>query len=123
MERTILVVDDEAEITGVLAEMLRADGHQVETAANGVVALEKLGAREYDLVLSDVRMPGLDGPGLYRELELRHPSLLPRFVFITGDVLGAETRRFLEQTGSPSLGKPFVLDEVRRLLQRVLGAP
>ncbi|MBI4013345.1 MAG: response regulator, partial [Candidatus Rokubacteria bacterium] len=88
--KTILVVDDETEVADVLAEMLSADGHAVETAASGAIALEKLRARVYDLVLSDLRMPGLDGPGLYREVERRHPRLARRFVFLTGDTLSPE---------------------------------
>jgi PAS domain S-box-containing protein len=120
--RAILVVDDETEVAGVLAEMLAADGHQVETAPDGAVALEKLGQRTYDLILSDLRMPRHDGPGLYRELERRHPQLLPRLVFLTGDTLGVEIRSFLEETGAPSLTKPFALEEIRRIVERVLRA-
>ena len=74
----ILVVDDDARVAAALAEMLRLDGHQVDIACNGNAALEKLRERTYDAILSDMRMPGLDGPGLYRELELRHPALARR---------------------------------------------
>ncbi len=119
--KAVLVVDDEPEIAAVLAEMLSADGHAVETAANGARALDKLGERTYDLIVSDIRMPGLDGQGLYRELERRTPQLLQRFIFVTGDALSPETGAFLERTGAPSLTKPFALAEVHRLTQLVLG--
>ena len=52
-----------------------------KTAVNGAVALDKLQERDYDLILSDLRMPELDGPGLYKELERRHPDLLHRIIF------------------------------------------
>ncbi len=119
-ERVILVVDDEPEVAGVLADLLSADGHQVETAANGALALEKLQARAYDLILSDLRMPELDGPGLYREVARRHPELRGRVIFLTGDTLSLEIREFVDKTGAPSLSKPFAFEEVRRVVQRVL---
>ncbi len=119
-DRAVLVVDDEPEVAGVLADLLSADGHQVETAADGTVALDKLGDRRYDLIISDVKMPVLDGPGLYREIERRHSRLVRRFIFVTGDTLGPETRKLIEQTGTLCVSKPFVLDEVRRVVQRAL---
>ena len=54
---------------------LAGDGHRVETAANGTIALATLGEGAYDLIFSDLRMPEVDGPGLWRELERRHPGL------------------------------------------------
>lgn len=120
--KAILVVDDELEIAGVLAELLSAEGHRVETAGNGTIALEKLGGRAYDLIMSDIKMPGLDGPGLYRELERRHPGLARRFVFVTGDTQSPETTEFLRRTAAPNVTKPFVLEEIRRVVQRTLRA-
>ena len=117
---TILVVDDEPEVGRLLADLLAADGYEVDAASNGVVALEKLESRDYDLILSDLRMPGLDGPGLYQEIERRRPELLSRFVFLTGDTLSAESRKFLERLTVPSLDKPFDFDEVRRVVARAL---
>lgn len=120
--RTILVVDDEPEVAGMLADLLSADGQQVETAANGVMALEKLGERAYDLIVSDLRMPELDGPGLYREVERRHPQFLQRLIFLTGDALSPEILEFLERIRTPTVSKPFTLEAVRRVVQRVLRA-
>jgi PAS domain S-box-containing protein len=119
--RTILVVDDEPEVASVLSDLLSSDGHVVETAPNGEVALRKLGEREYDLVLSDMRMAGLDGPGLYREVARRFPALVRRFIFLTGDVLSPETRRFIEDARIPGLSKPFDVEAIRRVVRSALS--
>ncbi|HEX9867005.1 MAG TPA: response regulator [Candidatus Tectomicrobia bacterium] len=116
----ILVVDDEPGIAGVLAEVLQLDGHVVETVGNGEAALAKLAAGSYELILSDIRMPELDGPSLYWELERRDRRLLDRMIFLTGDTLSPGTREFLEKTGAPCLSKPFALSDVRDIVQRVL---
>ncbi len=118
--KTILVVDDEPLIGELLRDMLAADEHHVETVANGVLALEQLQQRAFDVIMCDMRMPDLDGPGLYRELERRNPGLLGRCIFVTGDTLNAQTREFFEATNVPRVGKPFSMQEVRSAVQRVL---
>ncbi len=115
-----LVVDDEPDVAGVLVDLLRAEHEQVDTVADGRAALEKIEGTAYDLILCDVRMPGLDGPELYRALGLLHPELLPRFVFLTGDTLNPESHEFVQQTGAPCLSKPFDFDEVYRVIGRAL---
>ena len=120
--KRILVVDDERLVLQLLGEMLGADHHTVDTVGDGTQALEVLQRTSYDLILSDVRMPYLDGPGLYRALERRLPDLCRRFVLMTGDVLSAEIQTFLEQTGVPGLSKPFDRGEVRRVIQKIASA-
>jgi len=119
--KRILVVDDERLVLQLLGEMLGADHHTVDTVGDGTQALEVLRRTSYDLILSDVRMPYLDGPGLYRALERRFPDLCRRFVLMTGDVLSAEIQTFLEQTGVPGLSKPFDRGQVRRVIQQIAG--
>jgi CheY-like chemotaxis protein len=94
----------------------------VDTAANGAVALRKLQGQSYDLILTDMRMPEVDGPGLYRELERQHPALTRRVIFMTGDALTPETQGFLAATVVPSVSKPFSLQEIRRVIQQTLQA-
>jgi CheY-like chemotaxis protein len=119
--KRILVVDDEPGIATVLVEVLQLDGHMVDMVGNGEAALRKLGAEGYDLILSDIHMPDLDGPALYREIELRHPGLSRRFIFLTGDIISPEISQFLEHTGVPYLRKPFTLEVVREVVQRALA--
>ena len=71
----LLIVDDDPEIALTLAEMLEPDGHAIDIAENGAEALERLEDQSYDLIISDLRMPELDGPGLYRELGARFPEM------------------------------------------------
>jgi CheY-like chemotaxis protein len=116
----VLVVDDDVELAAVLAAALRAEQHDVEIAANGVEALSALAHGRFDVILSDVRMPKLDGPGFYRELQQRYPEMVDRVVFITGDILGRETAAFLERTRVAHITKPFDIKQVRRIVHEVL---
>jgi two-component system NtrC family sensor kinase len=120
--KTILVVDDEPAVASILAEALTRDGYTVDTAPNGAVALTKLEAQTYDLIISDSGMPVVSGPELYREVERREPRLARRFVFVTGDILNPRTREFLERTEAPRLEKPFTLESVKRVVRRALLA-
>jgi CheY-like chemotaxis protein len=120
--KAILIVDDEPEVASVLVEILALDSHRVETASNGVMALSMIEKQAYDLILSDVRMPELSGPELYRQVEQHHRHFLPRFIFLTGDTLSPEIRVFLDQTGSRCISKPFSLKEIRLVVEQVLGS-
>jgi len=64
----ILVVDDDPLISELVVDMLAMEGHEVDTASNGVEALGKLQNQRYDLIVTDLHMPKLDGSGFYREL-------------------------------------------------------
>jgi PAS domain S-box-containing protein len=116
----ILVVDDEPEGTETLAEVLAAQGHEVVTAASGNAAMRVLGDRTFDVILSDMRMPDVDGPGLFIRIKNAFPDLVDRIVFVTGDTLGPSNRSFLDQTGLPHLEKPIAPDELRQVIQDIL---
>jgi two-component system NtrC family sensor kinase len=120
--KAILIIDDEPSIAQGLRSLLRRDGYVVETVANGRLALAKLQERSYDLLVSDLRMPELDGPSLYRTLQRQYPHLLQRVIFLTGDTLNPETRLFLEQSAAPCLTKPCTVAELRHAIQQVLQA-
>jgi PAS domain S-box-containing protein len=120
--KAILIIDDEPGIVSALAYLLRRDGYYVDTASNGRRALEQLQGQPYDLILCDLRMPELDGPGLYQEIAAHLPHLLSRMIFLTGDTLSPEAREFLEKAGVARLNKPFRAAEVRRAVQQALQA-
>ena len=121
--RAILVVDDEEDIAADIAEALTREGHTTEVATNGAMALTLLSRRAFDLVVSDTKMPVMDGEAFFAEAARRYPALQRRFIFLTGDILSREKREFLEHTGAPYLAKPCDLTEVRRLVQRVADEP
>jgi len=107
----ILLVDDETGTVEVLARILKGQGYQADAATDGKTALLRLAETKYDLVLCDIRMPGLSGPEIYRQLEASDPEMARRIIFITGDIMSSGTRRFLKESGASYLSKPFDLDE------------
>jgi CheY-like chemotaxis protein len=117
----VLVVEDEPLIAQILTDVLKAGGYEVESAANGLLALDKIEARAYDLIISDLRMPELDGVGLYREIKRRRPELLSRFLVVSGTADEPEYRRFLVENAVPFLAKPFVLADLYQLTRQVLA--
>jgi len=103
----LLVVDDEAEIADLMRLFLEGAGYEVMTAESGELALALLAEARFDAVVSDLRMPDLDGAGLWLELRQQWPALSRRLLFVTGDTLSPGARSFLEETGCPCLDKPF----------------
>jgi PAS domain S-box-containing protein len=118
----LLIVDDEAEVGALLADILRRDSGDIEVAASGQEALQLMAQREYDAILTDLRMPEMDGPELYRQIEQRWPLRAKLVVFITGDALSPTVQTFLAGTGQPYLEKPFVPAEVRKIVQEIVAA-
>ncbi len=119
----ILVVDDEVDIASALADILTLDGLCVDVAESGPAALDRIAGSDYDLILTDLRMPKMDGPDLYRKLEERYPHLCGRVVVVTGDTLHAAASDFLKRTGLPMIEKPFDPSEVSRLVAAALAKP
>ena len=118
----ILVVEDRASLRDLLAEILSYDGNTVDTVENGALAFEQLQRRSYDLIVSDLRMPVLDGPGLYRALRQSYPDLLEKLLFVTGNAEDPTLGRFLKDTGVTYVSKPFTIETIQRAADRVLRA-
>ncbi len=118
----VLVVDDEAEIAELMRSVLEGAGYDVATAESGAVALELLAEARFDAIVSDMRMPDIDGAALWRAVRSRNPVLARRMLFVTGDTLSAEARQVLEESGCLGLDKPFakgdLLAAVRVLIER-----
>jgi PAS domain S-box-containing protein len=112
--RRILVVDDEPDVAEIMAEILESVGHEVEIAHGGLAGLEALGQRDYDLIISDLRMPDLDGRALCERAEALKPGLSRRFLFLTGDTLSPMASEFLLNGPRPYLEKPVLPDDLRR---------
>jgi CheY-like chemotaxis protein len=115
----VLVVEDEPEVADLLVEILQSAGLKASWASSGLKALEWLQRHRCDLILSDIRMPDMDGSGLWRALKEHYPGLLGHTAFITGDTLSAGVAPFLKETGAPLLEKPFTPEQVLTLVARL----
>lgn len=108
--RKVLLVDDDESIRALCAEALAIAGHQVRTAADGAEALDSL-QEGYDLVITDMNMPGIGGLALYRMALEQYPYMERRFVFMTGDDCRV-VRAALKRADSICLTKPFKIKEL-----------
>jgi signal transduction histidine kinase/CheY-like chemotaxis protein len=110
--RRVLLVDDEQIIIDLVSELLEAQGYEVDTALSAKAAQAKLKGTDYDMVVCDVRMPGMDGADLYEQIRATRPELARRFLFSTGDVIGERTSEFLQKSGADWLRKPFTGEQL-----------
>lgn len=119
----ILLVDDDPMITELVVDMLGMEGYDVDTANNGLEALQKLERQRYDLIITDLHMPKLDGSGFYRELGRRKLHSLKRIIFLTGTTGASDEHRFVQESGAPVLFKPFNVSDLIELVRRLLSSP
>ena len=112
----VLVVDDDQFVGEIIGEILEYEGHVTEVAHSGKQALAMLAKNRFDVILSDYRMPEMDGPSFYRALGRQNPDHIDRLAFITGDTLGPGVKAFLESTERPFLEKPITPEDVVELI-------
>jgi two-component system NtrC family sensor kinase len=117
----ILVMDDEPHIQHYLLATLEAWGHSVRVASDGAAALELLAHTAFDVIIADLRMPGVGGRAFFETLQADRPDAAQRVVFATGDTVGDDAQAFLEAAGQPLLRKPFTQRELRGALAAVAG--
>ena len=115
----ILVVDDEPHILHYMHATLEAWGHSVKVAHDGGRALQRIADDEFDVIITDLRMPDVSGREFYESLRRDRPELVKRIVFSTGDTVRGDTLEFLEEQGRPCLQKPFSLMELRQVLSQL----
>jgi DNA-binding NtrC family response regulator len=115
---TILIVDDERRIRTHLANYVRSLGHTVEAAGDGAEALATLGHRSFDVIISDVRMAGVDGLALLREVKRLAPDTT--VILMTAYATVAQAVEAMRGGAYDYLVKPFSLEEVKLRLERVL---
>ncbi len=117
---SVLVVEDEAALASAVVDALRDAGLHVDHAGDGQQALARVQSTTYDAVICDLKMPKVNGAEFYHALAAATPTLARRVIFVTGDVVGADAERFLEDTGCRWLAKPFRLADLLRLAREVL---
>lgn len=122
----ILIIEDEPAIRSALRRFFGRRGWECDEACDGAVGGELLLAcvpgREYDVVISDLRMPGYSGIQLHDRLLTERPDLLERIIFSTGDVRSPEAAQFVERTTCPVLEKPFSLEVLGRAVDQITQA-
>ena len=118
----VLIIDDETGWLQALTEQLEHLGHSTYGCSNATAALDVLKNEMFDLILSDVRMPGVDGLAFYEEVCTRHAQLCDRFIFVTGDSLSQRARRFIETRRVPCIFKPFQIRELANTINHVMAA-
>lgn len=120
MSQRILIVDDYLGALRGIDLFLREEGYEVDEAKNGAEALEKLLRQEFDLVLSDLVMPGIDGFPLLRQFL----ALAPRTpVMLMSGYPGIDRDRVILQGGADFINRPFVLRHLLQKIQYVLANP
>jgi CheY-like chemotaxis protein len=118
--KRILAVENDELVRSFLEDGLVLAGYRVDTASNGREALQRIDQGDYDLIVCDVRMPELDGPGLCQALAERGDDTLARLVFLTTpDSLDAH-EAFLAEIGVPVLIKPIELDALQSVVGRMI---
>lgn len=119
--KQILVIDDEIHITELIFDVLARQGARIDLANSGVEALNQIKKKNYDVIICDQRMPGVSGQRLYRLVESLNPELRHRFLFVTGDVVNAHTKRFFSQAGVQYIRKPFRIHELVEAIEGLLN--
>lgn len=116
----VLVIEDEPTVAQLVSDVLREEGHQVESVLDSQEGLARIARQPYDLIICDLRMPRLDGPAFYDALVRAGSPARRRILFITGDTLGPSTSEFLKSRKLPFLAKPFLVEELNLAVNSVL---
>jgi two-component system, NtrC family, sensor kinase len=117
----ILVVDDEPSVVALLKDMLTLLGHQVTTETSPFDAFARIESAEFDVVLSDFRMPGMTGGELFNKALACDEKYHEKFLFLTGDMMDPETHSFFQSTKARCMLKPFQLSALQSALAEILA--
>ncbi|MCI0437590.1 MAG: ATP-binding protein [Chloroflexi bacterium] len=116
---SVLIVEDEPSVAGFIAQALKEEGYLVETSYGGDNILKERDFTKYDVIVLDMKMPGVDGAELFEHVRRLPGNVASRVLFITGDTTNSNTRDFIAETGNPWLTKPFTLEKLLSAVGRV----
>jgi CheY-like chemotaxis protein len=120
----VLLIEDEPAVMSYVRAVLERNGYEVVCSGSGVDGLKQLESGEFMGVVSDMRTPGgVDGADVYAWISANRPALVPRLVFITGDVASDETAATLFRTGIPCVEKPFRVQQFLSVIEKTVGKP
>jgi CheY-like chemotaxis protein len=120
MAQRILIVEDEPDARDMLAVLLERDGHHIDTVINGHEALQRLATQDYDVILSDFWMPGVDGEALYEHIQQGWPHLASRVLFMTADRPVGGIQATYGGAPVPVLTKPFTPERLRQMIASLI---
>ena len=119
---SVLLVDDEEGLRRAIVTFLKRRGMHVVAAGDGSDALKALSVESFDVIVSDVRMPGMSGGEFLERLRVEHPAMVNRLIFTTGDTFANDTSSLLRDSGVPSLVKPYDFAKLETTLREVAGS-
>jgi len=115
----ILIAEDEASVSAFVNRALSYDGHQVTAVADGLAALTALAAERFDLLLTDIVMPGLDGIALALKAGKDYPAM--KILLMTGYSAERQRAHNIEALAHRVIAKPFTLDEICKAVSEELA--
>ena len=115
----VLVVDDEPSISELISRALCQFGHVVDVSSSAEEAIETRDIFTYDLIILDMKMPGMGGAGMYNHIKQLSEELSSRVLFVTGDTNNPMIADVKDRTGSPLLTKPFNLEDLMILVDQL----
>jgi|GEM_PF-2368463 len=118
--KRILLVDDSDSVLGMLCDALGSEGFDVVSTTSGEKALEMIKAEDYDIIITDMKMPVVSGIHLYSYIENEKAHLLEKIVFITGDIIDSTTRSFLKTIDNPYFTKPFDVRKFVSVIRKII---
>ena len=120
----ILLIEDEPSVTAFLRAALERRGYAVANASSGAQGLDMLNGGKFSGVISDIRMPrAVNGAEVHAWIQKNRPELCARIILISGDTANSETQAFLAQSGTPCIEKPFRVQQLMSIVEKIFGKP
>ena len=117
----LLIVDDEEPVRVILESQLEDTGEfDIELAPGGAEAINLVQTKVFDVVLLDIRMPGMSGIELYAHIIEKMPTMKNRIIIVTGDVMGSDVKDFLTKNNLPYLAKPFDIKLLKETIDTIV---
>ena len=118
--KKILVIDDEDDQLDVMTHILR-DTYTVTGVNSGKEAINRLNNDEYDMIICDFKMPGIDGAGVFEWISSNKPYMERRMLFSTGDVLGGKAEALIKKIGGNYIIKPYNIEELLKKVESIIS--
>ena len=116
-----LILDDEPTVLELLKEVFTVEGFSVDTTTRGDEALKLIENEDYDIIISDIKIPDMDGKEFYHNLKSIKPEAVSNIIFISGDTASKETKDFLKESGNLFLHKPFTIEQLKKTISKQLS--